>query len=87
MNTRTLQSNQRAGTAGALPMVDMVVPVYSEAHIDAVGVTSTIGSLPLLLGLGGALALLAANAVALPGDREGRRSPPGRPGPPCAIAD
>ena len=46
-------------------MVDVVVPVYSEAHVDAAGVTSTIGSLALLLGLGGVLGLLAANAVAL----------------------
>ena len=53
----------------------MVVADYSEAHVDAVGVTSTIGSLALLLGLGGALGVLAANAVTLPADRDGRRSP------------
>ena len=79
MSTGTLRSEERAGTAGAPPGITeappVVVAVYSEAHVDAVGVTSTIGSLALLLGLGGALGLLATNAVALPGGREGRRSP------------
>ena len=74
MSTGTLPSEEKAGTAGALPMVDIVVPVFNEAHVDAVCVTSTIGSLALLLGLGGALGLLAANAVALPEGRKARRS-------------
>jgi len=55
----------------------MAVPVSSEAHIDAVGVTSTIGSLALLLGLGGALGVLVANTVAFPADRAATGPPPG----------
>jgi hypothetical protein len=66
MSTGTPRSEEKAGTAGALPMVDMAVPVSSEVHVDAAGVTSTIGSLVLLLGLGGALGVLAANAVVPP---------------------
>ena len=66
MSTGTLRSEEKAATAGTPPMVDVVVPVYSEAHVDTAGVTSTIGSLALLLGLG-VLGLLAANAVALRG--------------------
>jgi hypothetical protein len=56
-------------------MVDPVMPVSNEADADVVGVTSTIGSVALLLGLGGALGVLAANAVALPADRDSHRSP------------
>jgi hypothetical protein len=69
MTTGTLRSVEKTW---APPTVDTVALAYGEPQIDPVGDTSMIGSLALLLGLGGALGVLAANAVALPA-REGRR--------------
>jgi putative flippase GtrA len=38
MTTGTLLREDKAGTAGASPMVDIVVPVYNEAHVLAASV-------------------------------------------------
>jgi glycosyltransferase involved in cell wall biosynthesis len=38
MTTGTLQSKDKTATAGAPPMVDIVVPVYNEAHVVAASV-------------------------------------------------